>query len=277
MKLVFTLSLIFFSLNIIAQKPTTAIQDQTVATVNGEKISQSQLEIYHRARLLQFSNREITKIKSLGDLINREITLQRAKKAGLQNDPAVKDQMENALFQAQIAKDLNPNFIKIKVTDEEIKTYYQENPEFRTSLILLRLPAQPTPEQVKASYERAISIYQKVREAPQNFDQIAKEYSQLSPDINPNTPDIGFQPARQLSPEYFEAIKSKSIGNIVMPFRTQFGFNIVKITGKKEFSQIDLDLYNAILFDLKKQKIIDQYFEKLAEQSKIKINESLVK
>ena len=68
--------------------------------------------------------------------------------------------------------------------------------------------------------------------------------------MNPNSPDIGYQPARQLSPEYFAAINGQSMGSIIAPFRTQYGFNIVKVTGVKKYSEIDKDLYKAIIFDM---------------------------
>lgn len=274
MKLAFLLILVFITSSVYSQK---ADNKAVVATVNNSRILKSELDTYHRSRLLQFSNRVITKRDSLQDLINREVALQKARRSGLDTVPAVRAQMENALYQAQIAKDLNEEFMKIKVSESDIKSYYNNHPEYKTSVILLRLPAQPSPEQVQTAYERAGLIYQQTRENPQNFDAIARKTSQLSVDINPNNPDIGYQPARQLSPEYFQAIKGKSVGTIVAPFRTQFGFNIVKVTGVKKYSEIDKDLYNAIIFDIRKQKIIDNYFAKLTDRAKIKVNEKLIK
>lgn len=273
LKLIVTMTL--FSLSIPALADQTKI-NHVVATVNGKDIFLSDLEVYHRSRLLSFSDRKITKIKSLGDLINRELTLQKARKNRLDTNPAVRAQMENALYQAQIAKDLNNSFFKIKITDKEIEKYYQTHPEYRTSLILIRIPAQPSKEQVKIAYEQALKVYQKVRENPQNFDAIAKTTSQLSPDINPHAPDIGFQPVKKLAPEYFEAINGKAIGSVVEPFRTQFGYNIVKITGLKPYNKINKDLYHAILFDVKKQSILNQYFSMLTEKAKVKVNKKVI-
>lgn len=257
---------------LILQSSLLAKKEIVVATVNGQAITKTQLEDYHRSRLLQFSNRKITKLSSLKDLINREMTLQKARKAKLANEPKVKDQMENVLYEAQIAQDLNSEFLKIKTTDKEIQKYYKENPEYRTSLILLRLPAQPEPAQVKDVYERAIKVYQEAKAAPQKFDEIAMKNSQLSLEINTNAPDIGFQPASKLPPEYFQAIHNKPMGSITLPFRTQFGFNIVKILEVKPSNQINSDFYKAVLFNLKKQEIMDKYFSKLKNNTRIKVN-----
>lgn len=272
-KLSISLIILSFAFSSFAQSKDDAI----VALVNKSKILKSELDIYHRARLLQFSNREITKKQSLQDLINREVALQKARRSGLDTIPAVRAQMENALYQAQIAKDLNDEFLKIKIEDSEIKSYYDQNPEYRSSVILLRLPAQPSPEQVQVAYERAGLIYQQARANPKDFNALAKKTSQLSLDMNPNNPDIGFQPARQLSPEYFQAIKGQSMGTIIAPFRTQYGFNIVKVTAVKKYAEIDKDLYKAILFDIKKQRIMDKYFADLKDRAKIKVNEKLIK
>lgn len=269
--LVVLLSSLIFSTCAFAQ------EDPVVATVGETKITKSQLEIYHGARLLQFSNREITKMKSLGDLINREVTLQRARELKLANISSVKDQMDNVLYQAMIAQDLNNAFMKIQVSDEEIQKYYKKNPEYRTSLILLRLPVQPSGKQTQKVYQRAVTLFQQIRSNPKNFDTMAKANSQLSPDINPNMPDIGFQPARQLTPEYNKAITGRDIGYITPPFRTQFGFNIVKITDVKNIQNINKETYKAIIFDIKKQAIMSEYFSSLVDKTKVKVNNKLVK
>ena len=120
MKSFFILLVIFSSSLIIAQNDDKAV----VATVNNARILKSELDVYHQSRLMQFTNRNLTKKQSLQDLINREVALQKARKAGLDTEPAVRAQMENALYQAQIAKDLNEDFSKIKISDNEAQEQF---------------------------------------------------------------------------------------------------------------------------------------------------------
>src|SRR5690606_28949074 len=136
-------------------------QNQTVATVNGRPITKKQFEDYHLQNLKFVGQRKITKEVSLQDLINRELAIQKAKKPnGVSKDPVVISKQEDILFHAHISKDLENEFKKINVSDEDVKKYYDENKEYRTAHILYRLRAEPTPEEVKAALTQSMEIYE---------------------------------------------------------------------------------------------------------------------
>jgi parvulin-like peptidyl-prolyl isomerase len=181
---------------------------------------------------------------------------------------------EDILFHAQISKDLEDEFKKITVSDEDVKKYYENNKEYRTAQILTRVRAEPTPEEVKAALTQATETYEILQKEPENFAKYANKLSQTSTASIGG--DLGFQPPTRLAPEYFEAIKGQKVGHITKPFRSQMGFHVVKILGVKSFDQIDKNLYKKIIYDTKRDAMIENYFKNLAKGADIKTNPNLL-
>ncbi|MBL7665426.1 MAG: peptidylprolyl isomerase [Bacteriovoracaceae bacterium] len=267
------LSVSAVSLFAIAQNKTNEI----AATVNGINIHVDELDAYYKENLFTASNRIVTLETSLDELINRQLGIEKAKKTDLQNDPVVKKKMEDVLFHAQISKDLENELKKIAptISDSDVKKYYDENKEYRTSHILFRVRALPSPEEVKTAYDQSIRIYTELKDAPQKFEEVAKKYSQST--VAQTGGDLGYLPPTGLSPQYFEAIKGRSVGQVVGPVRTQFGVHVIKITGVKEYSEINKDVYKKILYDQKRDKVIADYFKKLRADAKVTINKQFLK
>lgn len=250
--------------------PTLAQNKDVVATVNGRAITKKQFEEYHLQNLKFVGQRKITKDVSLQDLVNRELSIQKARKTGTDKDPVVISKQEDILFHAQISRDLENEFKKISVSDEDVKKYYDENKEYRTAQILYRLRAEPTPEEVKAALNQSAEIYEVLSKNPDEFAKYANKFSQTS--TAPVGGDLGFQPPTRLAPEYFDAIKGQKVGYITKPFRSQMGYHIVKILGVKSFDQIDKNLYKKIIYDKKRYAIIENYFSSMAKGADIKIS-----
>ena len=245
-------------------------QKDVVATVNGRNITKKQFEDYHLQNLKFVGQRKITKEVSLQDLINRELGIQKAKKTGLDKDPEVINKQEDILFHAQTSKDLENEFKKIVVSDEEVKKYYEDSKEYRSAHILYRLRAEPTPDEVKAAFAQSTALYAQLQKSPEDFAKMANKFSQTS--AAPVGGDLGFQPPTRLAPEYYEAIKGQKVGYITKPVRSQMGYHIIKVLGVKSYDQIDKNLYKKIIYDKKRDALIENYFKNLAKGAAIKTN-----
>jgi peptidyl-prolyl cis-trans isomerase C len=265
----FMKKLAFIILATIMVFPAFAQKD-SVATVNGRTITKKQFEEYHLQNLKFVGQRKITKEVSLQDLINRELGIQKAKKTGLDKEPTVVAKQEDILFHAQISKDLENEFKKITVSDDEVKKYYDDNKEYRSAHILYRLRAEPTPDEVKAAFEQSMAIYTQLQKSPEDFAKLANKYSQTS--AAPVGGDLGFQPPTRLAPEYYAAIKGQNPGFISKPIRSQMGYHIIKVLGVKNYDQIDKNLYKKIIYDRKRDTLIESYFKGLAKGADIKTN-----
>ncbi len=252
-----------------------AAKDPIVAEANGIKIKRSELEKTYHQNLLFVSDKVVTREKVLNDLINRALGIREAKKEGLQNDPIVKSKMEEVLYHAKISKDLEPQFKKITVTNKDIKSHYKDYPEYRTAHILFRVRAAPTPEEIAGAQKTAIEVYRTVRKQPEKFAEFANKYSQSS--TAPHGGDMGFQPAIRMAPEYFRAIKGKPKGYISPPVRTQFGYHIIKVLAAKDYKSINTPLYKKIVYDKKRDKILENYFASRRKKAKVNVNKKHLK
>jgi parvulin-like peptidyl-prolyl isomerase len=266
--------LLIFAL--LASTPIFAADpDAVVATVNGKDIKFSTFDQTYKQDFLYVSDKKVTKDKVLYDLINRELGLGKAQKENLANDPTVKYKMDDVLYHAQVSKDLEPLLKKIKVSDGEAESYYKTHTEYRTAHILFRMRAQPDQNETEAALAQALKIREALRKEPDKFAQFADKFSQSS--TAPSGGDLGFQPAVMLAPEYFAAINGKAVGFITDPVRTQFGYHIIKVIGVKSFKDVDAALYKKLVYDQKRDAIIENYFAEMRKNAKIVINKDFLK
>ncbi len=261
-------------ITILFSLSANAAKDPVLATVNGTKILRSLFDQEYRQNLLFVSDKPVTKEKVLNDIINRELGIKKAKKNKLHLDPVVKSKMEDILYHAQISMDLEGELAKIQVSDSEVERYYKSHPEYRTAHILFRVKASPEKDEVLAAQKTALKVYNELKKKPERFSELANKYSQSS--TAPNGGDMGFQPAIRLAPEYFQAIKGKKPDTITSPVRTQFGYHIVKILAVKDIKSINTALYKKVVYDQKRDKLLENYFSGMRKNAKISVNKKLL-
>ncbi len=266
--------LVLVSLFLLAFNAAAVTKDTVIAVVNGKKIMRSLLEKRYQQDQLFLSHKAVTRKKVLDDLINRELGIQRAKENKLDQNPIVAEKINDILYHAQISKDLEDKLKGLDVSDNEVEGFYKRNKEYRTAHILIRLKANPSQEEVKMAYQNAINIYAEAKKAPAEFSKLANKHSQSDASINGG--DIGFQVPTRLAPEYFNAIKGKVVGTITEPVRTQFGFHIIKVLAIKEYKDIDKNVYKKIIYDVKRDKILEDYFASQRKKANVEIMEKLI-
>ena len=155
-------------------------ENQVVATVNDATITADEFKRAYQQNMMFVTDKIVTKQSVLENLIHKKLGIQKAKKAGLQNNPIIKNKMEDVLFNAQISKDLEGELAKIKITDKDIKSYYRSQPEYRTAHILLRVRPQPAKAELMAALEQTKKIYQRLLKKPELFAELANRFSQAS-------------------------------------------------------------------------------------------------
>ncbi len=249
--------------------------DAVVATVNGVDIKVGQFRQAMEQNLMFVSDKIVTPEKVLYDIINREIGIKKAKEENLQNDPVVKAKMEDVLYHAKISKDLEKKLQGITVSDREAQEYYSKFKEYRTAHILFRIRVVPEKAEVEEAMKKALEVYKQLQAKPQDWPELANKYSQSS--TAPAAGDLGFLPAVKYAPEFFKAINGKPVGYIAPPTRTQFGYHVIKVLGVKEWKEVDPAIYKKIVYDVKRDKILDEYFTESRKGAQIKINKELLK
>ena len=176
----------------------------------------------------------------LEQLIGQALFLTDAKKNMLEYDPQFKAQLaqvkEELLVQFAISKALE----RVKVTEEEIKKFFDENPE--------QFAGEPT---VEASHilvdteEKANEIKQKIESGEIKFEDAAKQYSSCPSAQNGGS--LGEFGRGQMVPEFDKACFEMEVGELRGPVQTQFGYHLIRLDAKKDDKPVTLaEAHDAI-------------------------------
>lgn len=103
--------------------------------------------------------------------------------------------------------------------------------EVNVSHILVFLKPDAKPQDTLAVYNKLLDA-RKLILKNENFDEIAKSYSQ-DPTVVQNAGNIGYFTALQLVYSFENTAYSTPINKVSMPFRTKFGYHILKVNDKR--------------------------------------------
>ncbi|NRG44705.1 peptidylprolyl isomerase [Bacillus sp. CRN 9] len=225
--------------------------DNKAATVNGEKISKSELD---DALSSQYGS------TVLDTLISDEIIRQEMKKENIKvSDKEIAEEMEaymdtfggedtfnevlknsgvdvsiiekNIMTYLASKKILEP---RIEITDEEIQTYFDENKD-----------SFDKEEEVEASHilvddEKTAKEVVKKIEQDEDFAELAKEYSTDTASKD-NGGELGFFAKGDMVKEFEEKAFGMENGDISEPVKTEYGYHIIKVTDKQEPKKAELE------------------------------------
>lgn len=213
------------------------------------------------------------KEKFLDELVKKELLYQEALKKKLDKDEGYRRRVESfekitligLLFEKEIES-------KAKVSDQEVKDYYEKNKDTFTAVSKIRV------SQILLKTEgEAKKILERLKKG-EEFASIAKK-SSIDTVSAKKGGDLGFFSKGQMVPE-LEAVAVKlKPGEISEPVKTQSGYHIIKITDKKgeviEFDRVK-DLISQHLSEEKQKEVFDSYMEGLRKTYKIEINKEAV-
>jgi peptidyl-prolyl cis-trans isomerase C len=260
-----------------AAKPLPA---DTVATVNGEKISTDTLDlILQQASQGQPVSPDARKA-IVEKLIEMDLFAQAAEKAGVQDDSEYKQAMDMMHKQEELFKKQalataylqKKAFEQVKVTPEEVKNYYDQNKDqFKTG------------EQVKASHilvktEAEAKAIKARLDKGESFEALAKAKS-TCPSASRGG-DLGWFGKGVMDPDFEKAAFALKDGEVSGPVKTKFGWHIIKLTGKKAETVKPLDEVSAQieqkLLQDKQKTAYDDTLAKLRKEADIKINDTVL-
>lgn len=207
----------------------------------------------------------------LEDLVRYEIGLQEAEKRNMANDPLVAERIRQEMYKGLIEKDLGAKVNGIVVNDDEMKDYYKSSPELRTQHILIEVKPTATAAERAAAKKRADEIYAEVSKSKRTFEELVNLYTD---DISTkkNGGDVGFQTRLSVIGPYYEASLKLKPGQISPVVETPYGFHIIKLVKKNSFSSANKRQIRAAVFENKRLKLFNDYFEKLKKKYKISTN-----
>ena len=287
-----------------------------VAVVNGVTINQGtydrELNFFVRRAATggkQIPDAQMAQMKNevLESLIERELLFQESKKKGIQvKSEAVSDQLQKIKQRypnqeefkkllssmgltesdvlSQIARGMAIQELidkevaeKIKVSDEETKSFYDRNPQLfqqpeqvKASHILIKVQSNAPDEQKAEARKKIETVQQKVQKG-EDFATLAKTYSEGP--SGPRGGDLGYFRHGQMVKPFQEAafsLKPNETSDIV---ETQFGYHLIKVDDKKPAKKMAYaEVKDRLSEHLKKQKTDSEtnaYIETLRKDAKI--------
>ncbi|MGE4232111.1 MAG: peptidylprolyl isomerase [Bacteriovoracia bacterium] len=258
---------------------TSAFAATELAKVNGATITLEDFEKKYKESLKYFRFKAPTKANVLDDVIKRELGIQEAKKMNLDKDPEVVERINTVLYHSLLDKKLEQKFDHIQISDDEVASFYKRNPEIRTSHIFVQVRFDATQAQEKAAYNKIKKLEAMLKKelsgGKKTFAEFARQHSEGVAAAAGG--DIDYQTKDKLDPTYYNAALKLSMGGVSPIVRSQFGFHIIKLTGKKDFKDVDKGQYKRIIFDEKRAQIFEAYMTELRNKSKVSVNSALLK
>lgn len=226
-----------------------------LAKVNGKEIKQSDVITFISQMQggQQFMNPQ--GIHQIADeLINQELMYIDAKENNLDQDKEFKDQLE--ITKENMLKNyaMHLLFDSIKVSDEEIKEYYENNKE------VVKKPKSYKASHILVEDEKSANDILEKIENGLSFSDAADKYST---DKASKGGDLGEFPKGAMVKEFEYALDELKEGEISKPVKTQFGYHIIKLdhTHDEYLPELDeiKDRIHDTLLMIKRQ---EKYLEK---------------
>ena len=241
--------------------------NETLFTVNEKSVSVSEfVRVYNK-------NIDLVKDESQKDVdeylklyVNYKLKLAEAKTLNLDENPVYKRELKtyrNQLSQKYLTDtDVNEHLIK--------EAYERIVNEVSANHILVKCPNNASPEDTLLAYNKVLS-YRK--------QALAEGFSSVMQTVHNGKEvfgeSLGYFGAFKMVYKFENVAFNTAVGEISMPFRTQFGFHIVKVldqrksAGEVEVAHIMVSHNNKKLTGSPKEKI-EEIFQQLEDGSEFK-------
>ncbi|HEY9459306.1 MAG TPA: peptidylprolyl isomerase [Paralcaligenes sp.] len=239
---------------------------QTVATVNGQTITQASLDQFV-SLLVGQGAKDSPELRAQvkQEMINRAVAVQAAKKAGLDKQESVKQEIELAresiLVRALMADYLKKNPVsdaKIQAEYDTIQKEQANKQEYKLRHILLK--DEKTAKDLTAS----------IKSKKITFAAAAKKDS-LDLGSGKNGGELGWAPTTNYVPEFAQAVEHMKKGQMTdKPVQTQFGWHIIEVEDSRPLKFPDLQEVKPKLEEMLRQQELAAYQESLIKAATIK-------
>src|SRR5690606_6701437 len=157
--------------------------------------------------------------------INYKLKLKEAYRLGYDDKPSYKQELNN--YRNQLAR----NFLTdTEVTEELVmEAYERTKTEVNASHILVLLSENASPQDTLFAYNEIVNL--RNRALNEGFDKVKKEVHNGSTLFGE---DLGFFTAFKMVYDFESVAYNTAVGEISQPFRTRFGYHILKVNDKRD-------------------------------------------
>jgi peptidyl-prolyl cis-trans isomerase C len=210
----------------------------------------------------------------LDTMVIRELILQQATKDGLDKSSEIEEKLKDLKKRLIVESFLKKKVeTESQVSDADLQKFYEANKEkFKTG------------EQIRASHilvkteKEAKDVLTQIK-AGGNFEELAKKYSVDSSSAKGG--DLGWFGKGSMVPVFEKAAMSLKEGQVSDVVKSDFGFHIIKLTGKRPAGIRPLDevkdQIKGAIMPSKQQEIFQKIKEDLKKNAKITVKEDVLK
>lgn len=250
-----------------AKPPAQAAQplkDPVVATVNGQPIRLSELEIAQQSLPQQYRNMPLQAVfpALLERIIDSKLVVQEGKKNKITDDPAFKRRM--AFVEEQVLQDFwIQREIARLVTPEKLQKRYEE-----------RLKQMPAEEEVRARHilvsteDEAKALIAELKKGAA-FDKLAKEKS-TDKASGAEGGELGWFKKGDMVKEFADAAFGLKKGELTeTPVKTQFGYHIINVEDRRQAPPPAFEEMQDQLRDEMAREVVSGQIDQLRSGAKI--------
>ncbi len=166
--------------------------------------------------------------KYLELFLGYKLKVEKANKLGLQNSVTYQNELKS--YRNQLSK----NYVNdSKVTNELVQEAYNRmTKEVRASHILILVDEGASPEDTLKAFNKIKDIKNRLN-AGEDFVKVAQQFSE-DPSVKENNGDLGYFSAFRMVYPFENAAFNTNVGGVSKPFRTRFGYHLVKVVDKRD-------------------------------------------
>jgi len=247
---------------------------KTYATVDGQNIDDSDIKaILSVAPGIKFETLPKDQQKKIVEqAIEKRLLSKEAIDSGIEKDPLYKSTLEKMKKDLALEIWMKKEFEKIKVSDKEIKEFYDKNSKMFKQPEMVK--AKHILVKTEAEAKKIINELKKAKNLKDSFVKLAAKKS-IGPS-GPNGGELGwFDRSKMVKPFADAAFKLKKGEFTKTPVKTQFGYHVIYVEDKKAAKTMPLEKAKANIEQSLKvqafQKHMKEIAKKLKEKADIKL------
>jgi peptidyl-prolyl cis-trans isomerase SurA len=215
---ILSILLIFSALTSFSQEKSPVLM-----SVDGRAVTKEEFENIYKKNNKEQSSTKPALDEYLELFTNFKCKVREAEALGM--DTAKKFITELAGYRQQLAR---PYLVDNQLNDNLINEAYERmKKEINASHILIKLTPNPEPEDTLKAWKKIADIKKKI-ETGQNFDDLAKKYSE-DPSAATNGGDLGYFTSMGMVYPFETMAYNTPVGKVSNIVRTKFGYHIIKV------------------------------------------------
>ena len=271
---ILSICVLLISMSIFSQK-----KSKTLVTINEENITVADFKRVYEKNLDAIDNKEAKDVTNNLELfINYKLKVKEAYQLKLDTLPSYKKEIET--YKNQLAA---PYLQDTTFLDKMLKdVYFRVKNKVKAKHILIRTAKDARPKDTIKAYSKILKIRNRIL-AGEDFEKVAQETSEdnsarddAKSGRKGNKGNLGYFDAFKMVTPFENAAYNTKVGQVSKPFRTQFGYHILKVDdlkpseGEIEAAHILIldttDVGKKKIFEVYEKLIVNNSFEELAKQ-----------